>query len=86
MYTRIEYQLGKRFDPQSKIFTGIEAIQNTRFKALLAVKMSQYGSGISEDDLYKLILMLQHASNSSEQLVNIALNEWIEIAPKTEME
>ena len=82
LYTRIEYQLGKRFDPQSKIFTGIEAIQNTRFKALLAVKMSQYGSGISEDDLYKLILMLQHASNSSEQLVSIALNEWIEIARK----
>lgn len=82
LYTRIEYHLGKRLDPQSKIFTGIQAVQSTRFKALLAVKMSQYQSSISEDDLYKLILMLQHASNGSEQLTNIALGEWIEIARK----
>ncbi|CAF1572508.1 unnamed protein product, partial [Didymodactylos carnosus] len=82
LYARLEYHFGKRFSPSSKIFTGIQLIPNTRYKALLAVKLSDYHSTINEDDLYKIILMLQHASNGSEQLVKIGLDEWISIAQK----
>lgn len=82
LYLRIEYHLGRRFSPSSKIFTGIQLIPNSRFKALFAVKLSNYRLPVSEDDLYKLLLMLQHISNGSEQLTNIDLEEWIVIAQK----
>ena len=82
LYLRVEYHLGRRLPPSSKIFTAIQLIPNTRFKALLAVKLSNYHLTVSEEDFYKLILMLQHTSNGSEQLTNIDLDEWISIAQK----
>ncbi|CAF1664350.1 unnamed protein product [Rotaria magnacalcarata] len=82
LYARLEYHFGRRFSSSSKIFSGIQLIPNTRYKALLAVKLSDHHSSIDEDDIYKIILMLQHASNGSEQLVKIGLDEWIAIAQK----
>ena len=46
------------------------------------MKLNNYNLPLSEDDLYKIILMLQHASKSSEQLFKIGLDEWISIAQK----
>ncbi|UJR11290.1 hypothetical protein I4U23_015471 [Adineta vaga] len=82
LYARLEYHFGKRFSSSSRIFTGIQLIPNSRYKALLAVKLSEYHLKINENDLYKIILMLQHASNGSEQLEKIDLAEWISIAQK----
>ena len=42
LYTRLEYQLGRRFDAASKIFTAMQSIPSSRFKALLAVKLTEY--------------------------------------------
>jgi hypothetical protein len=88
LYTRLEYDVGRRFDPDSKIFGSINAIQNSRYKSLFAVKLNEYrqrqpsSPPLDRDDLYKITLMLQNASNGAEQLEKIGLDEWISIARK----
>lgn len=82
LYSRIEYHMGKRFTSSSKIFGLIQTVTNSRYKALLAIKLSKYKIKVDEDDLHKILLMLQNASNGSEQLEKIGLDEWISIARK----
>uniref|UniRef100_A0AC35FYN1 Chloroplast protein-transporting ATPase n=2 Tax=Panagrolaimus sp. PS1159 TaxID=55785 RepID=A0AC35FYN1_9BILA len=82
-YTRLQYYQGFRFSPTSKIFSGLSLIPSPRYKALLLTKLEESKMlKIDDEDLYKIILMLQHASNGSEQLFKIDINEWIEISRK----
>lgn len=82
LYARLEYQLGRRIKSEH-IYTGIQAIQSSRYKSLLVSKLRGYeGPAIVEEDIYKIVLMLQNASNGSEQLEKMSLNEWMEIAHK----
>lgn len=83
LYARLEYQLGRRITTGPNIFTGIQAIQSIRYKSLFSVKLRDYsGPPIIEEDIYKIVLMLQNASNGAEQLEKMDLNEWMEIAHK----
>ncbi len=82
LYLRLEYHLEKRLSANSKIYDSIKTIQNSRFKSLLTVKLSHYNLPVDEEDIYKISLMLQNASNGSEQLEKIGLDEWISIARK----
>lgn len=80
LYLRIEYQLGRRLSADSKLLALINAIQSSRYKSMLAVKLASFNDLIDEDDLAKIMLMLQNASNGAEQLEKIGLEEWIAIA------
>lgn len=82
LYLRLEYHLGHRFANESRIFNSIQSIQNSRYKSLLAVKLTDYHLPIDDEDLYKITLMLQNASNGAEQLEKIGLDEWVSIARK----
>ncbi|CAF3989486.1 unnamed protein product [Adineta steineri] len=79
LYISIIYYQGYRFH-DTKIYHGIQLIENVRHKALFAVKLNEYEEPIDTDQMYKLILMLQHSSDGSEQLENMTLYEWIDIA------
>ena len=82
LYARIEYRMGQRFDGSSKIFSLLQTVTNNRLKGLFAVKLAEYKLALEEEDLYKILLMLQNASNGSEQLEKIGLDEWLLIARK----
>ncbi|KAE9548611.1 hypothetical protein FO519_008177 [Halicephalobus sp. NKZ332] len=81
LYTRITFHQGARLS-NSNIYSGIELINNSRFKALLAVKIREHGSVVLEDELYKVILMLQHAASGSNSLIKYGFQEWIELSKK----
>ncbi|CAF1611697.1 unnamed protein product, partial [Didymodactylos carnosus] len=72
---------GYRFH-DTKIYHGIQLIESARHKALFAIKLNEHEESIDIDQIYKLILMLQHSSDGSEQLENMTLYEWIDIANK----
>ncbi|KAE9548231.1 hypothetical protein FO519_008556, partial [Halicephalobus sp. NKZ332] len=85
LYIRLCYFNQKKFI-NKKIRKGISLIGNGRLKALFATKIHEYLhtkiEPISEDILYKLILMLQRMTNGTNQLVKYSLGDWIDIAKK----
>jgi hypothetical protein len=81
LYMQIVYYRGQRFY-DTKIYYGIQLIESARHKALFAIKLNEHDQSIDADQIYKLILMLQHSSGGSEQLENMTLREWIDIANK----
>ncbi len=81
LYMLIVYYRAGRFC-NMYIYQGIQLIENTRYKALFAIKLDEYNKEIDLNQIYKLILMLQHTSDGSEQLEKMSLQEWIDIANK----
>jgi hypothetical protein len=81
LYMEIIYHQGYHFQ-DTKIYFGIQLIESARHKALFAIKLNEYRKSIDANQLYKLILMLQHSSDGSEQLEKMDLCEWIGIANK----
>uniref|UniRef100_A0AC34G251 Uncharacterized protein n=1 Tax=Panagrolaimus sp. ES5 TaxID=591445 RepID=A0AC34G251_9BILA len=82
LYIRIVYDRSTLFRDNGKIYKAIELIESPRYKALLALRINEHGQSVDSEQIYKILLMLQHASNNSEQLENIGLSEWIDIANK----
>lgn len=81
LYMQIIYYRGQRFG-DTKIYEALQLIENARHKALFSLKLNEYHEDIDPDQIYKLILMIQHSSNGSEQLEKMSLNEWIDVANK----
>jgi hypothetical protein len=81
LYIQTIYHRAGRFH-NTKIYDSIQLIESARHKALFAVKLNNYDKDIDENQIYKLILMLQHSSNGSEQLEKMGLDEWIDVANK----
>ena len=81
LYMEIVYHRGQRFY-NAIIYEAIQLIESARHKALFAVKLREYDEDIDVDQIYRLILMLQHSSNGSEQLEKMTLHEWIDVANK----
>ncbi|CAF3189831.1 unnamed protein product [Rotaria sp. Silwood2] len=81
LYMQIVYHRSERFR-DTKIYDAIQLIESARQKALFAVKLNAYYESIDANQIYKIILMLQHSANGFEQLEKMELYEWIDVANK----
>ena len=82
LYIQIVYYRAERFH-NTQINDGIRLVESARHKALFAVKLNEYNKPVDANQIYKLILMLQHSSNGSEQQSEkMNLDEWIDVTNK----